>query len=264
MVFSFRIFVLLNWLILYHANAAPATTNNVPPPKAGLESNSNYIFVGQNTSPILDLSIEIDVTEDLHVSSSGVSFQVNCWTPNPKAATDLGEQQFTLSFDGTDFGGSVDTLTPSNVNASTVQLQSSFHQNVTLATDPAHAGFIPSGTTFTITILNDEHGSITAASFEMSQGETGIDVGRTISITGATAPITGFTFAIVGSGNGSKGEFTGGKGTVQYSGTTAFSPVNVLPAGFIFEQTVETGNSVYGELSSTANTALTQTWSVSS
>ena len=264
MEFSLRIFVILNWLIVYHANAAPATSSNVPPPKDGLESNSNYIFVSKNASPILDLSVEINVNEDLHVSSSGVSFQVSCLTPNPKSATDLAEQQFTFSFDGTEFIGSVDTLTASNLNTSTAQLQSSFHQNLTLATDPAHQGFIPSGTTFTIVILNDEHGSVTAASFEISQGETGIDVGRTISLTGATAPINGFTFAIVGSGSGSKGEFTGGKGTVVYSGATAFGPVNVLPAGAIFEQTAETGNSVYGELSGTPNTALTQTWSVSS
>jgi hypothetical protein len=252
---------LLHFGLVY---AALTKDTDVSPPQGGLASNSNYIFVNKDTQNIDNLLVTIAVTEDLHVSSSGLSFRLNCWTPSPKSSSDLVEQQFGLSFDGTNFGAFLSTATLPGSNQSAPAL---FVDNTTLATDDAASGIIPAGTTITITINNDDNGTVTDGTFGITQGATStgnIDVAESIPITGATAPIIGFTLVIVGLGNGATGQFTGGQGTVEYSASTSFSPVNALPQGFIFEQVGGTGNCVYGGLSGSEVTDLTQTWNVSS
>jgi hypothetical protein len=264
MLISISIFSVLSSLLHFNlAYAAPTKEADVSPPQGGLESNSNYIFVNNDTNNIVNLLATIAVTEDLHVSSTGLSFQLNCWTPSPKSSSDLAEQQFGITFDGTNFGAFVNTAT----SDSNSKLTALFADNTTLATDNAATGVIPAGTTFTITIINDDNGTVTDATFGITQGATStgnIDVAESIVITDATASIVGFTFVIVGLGNGAKGQFTGGNGSVEYSASTSFSPVNALPQGFILEQAAETGNSVYGQLSGSEVTDLTQTWNVSS
>jgi hypothetical protein len=263
MLSSISILTILSSLLAF-AGAAPTKSDaDVSPPQGGLASNSNYIFVNKDTKNILDLFVAITVPEDLKVSSTGISFQLNCWSPSSNSTSDLVEQQFGITFDGTNFGAFVQTST--SPDSSTIQTL--FADNSTLSPDDAATGVIPAGTTFTITINNDDKGIVADGTFGITQGATStgnIDVAESIPITGTTAPIVGFTFVIVGLGNGAKGQFTGGNGTVEYSASTSFSPVNALPNGFILEQATETGNTVYGPLSGSEVTDLTQTWNISS
>jgi hypothetical protein len=253
---------------LFHfapTHTAPVTATDVPPPKGGLESNSNYIFVNQNTENIQDLKATISVTEDLIVSSTGVAFQLDCWAPSPKSSSDLAFQEFGIFFDGSDIGGFIVTSTLSDFKKSTSKLNRRFVlENTTLSSDDTNKDIIPAGTTFTITLINDENGKITDAQFGLTKGETGDDINRGITIPGVTASVVGFTLVITGLGHGVKGQFTGGNGTVEYTASTSFSPLNALPNGFLVEQTASTGNSVYGELSGSQITDLRQTWGVSS
>ena len=252
---------------LFHfipTHAAPTATD-VPPPKGGLESNSNYIFVNQNTENIQDLRATISVTEDLQVSPPGVALKLDCWTPSPKSSSDLAFQEFGIFFDGTDFGGFIVTSTLSDFKNATNKLKRrSLHENTTLSSDDTNKNIIPAGTTFTIALINDENGKITDVQFGHTQGSGGDDINRGITITGATAPVAAFTFVITGLGDDVEGKFTSGNGTVEYTASTSFGAVNALPDGFLMEQTASTGNSVYGELSGTQVTDLTQTWGISS
>jgi hypothetical protein len=245
-------------------HAVSATSTDVPPPNGGLESNINYIFVNQNTENIQDLTATIFVTEDLQVSSTGVAFQLDCWAPSPKSSSDLALQEFGIFFDGTDIGGFIVTSTLSDFKKSTSMLNRRFVlENTTLSSDDTNKNIIPAGTTFTITLINDENGKITDAQFGHTQGDTGDDINRGITITDAIAAVVGFTFVITGLGHGVEGQFTGGNGTVEYTASTSFGAVNALPKGFL-GQTASTGNSVYGELSGSQVTDLTQSWGVSS
>jgi hypothetical protein len=235
--------------------------DDVPAPQGGLQSNSNYIFFNNNTNNILDLIATITITDDLHVSSTGVSFQLIGLPPTSNSSSAPASQHFAITFDGTTFGGFIHSFNSSPDPNSRVIC----FENTTLATDDTHQGFIPAGTVFTITLNNDENGSVTNAEFGMSQGETGLDVAEGLEVTGTTAPNVGFTFIIVGVGNSLEGVFTGGNGTVEYFATTSFSPLNSVPNGFLSAaQTPETGNSVYGELTGSEVTDLVQTWQVSS
>jgi hypothetical protein len=153
-------------------HAVPATSTDVPPPNGGLESNINYIFVNQNTENIQDLTATIFVTEDLQVSSTGVAFQLDCWAPSPKSSSDLALQEFGIFFDGTDIGGFIVTSTLSDFKKSTSMLNRRFVlENTTLSSDDTNKNIIPAGTTFTITLINDENGKITDAQFGLTKGK---------------------------------------------------------------------------------------------
>jgi hypothetical protein len=260
MILSISAFYILSTLLL-SAHAVTAQNGDVPPPPGGLESNSNYIFINKNTSNILDLITTIRITEALHVSSTGVSFQLLGLS---NTSSELVPQEFGISFDGTNFRGFINTFNLALPRKLKTRNEV-FSDNTTLATDDTHQGFIPAGTIFTITLINDGDGAVTNAQFGISQGETGIDVAEGIEITGSTAPIVSFMFVIVGVGNGLRGQFTSGNGTVEYSATTSFRPVNraTNAIGFPFSANPpETGNSVYGGLSGSEVTDLTQTWQV--
>jgi hypothetical protein len=237
--------------------------DDVPAPQGGLQSNSNYFFFNNNTNNILDLAATITITADLHVSSTGVSFQLIGLSPASNSSSAPASQHFAITFDGTTFGGFIHTFNSApNPNSRVL-----FFENTTLATaDDTHQDFIPAGTVFTITLTNDENGIVTNAEFGMSQGETGLDIAEGLEITAAaTAPNVGFTFIIVGLGNSLEGVFTGGNGTVEYFGQTSFCPLSSVPNVFVSAaQTPETGNSVYGGLAGSEVTDLVQTWQVSS
>ena len=245
--------------------AAPETPTDVPPPKGGLQSNSNYIFVNQNTENIRDLRATISVTEDLQVAPPGIAFQLDCWTPSPKSPSDIATQAFGIFFNGTDLGGFVSISTLSDFQNSTSKLKRRFLlENTKPISDDANKNIIPAGTTFTIALINDENGKIIHAQFGHTQGGGANDLKGGITITNGNAPVVGFTFVITGFGHGVNGQFTGGNGTVEYTASTSFGAVNALPDGFLMAQTASTGNSVYGELLGTQATDLTQTWGISS
>ena len=262
-ILTLSVLIALFYFIPTHA--APATATDVPPPKGGLGSNSNYIFINQNAENIQDLRATISVTEDMQVSPPGVAFQLDCWTRSPKSSSDLALQEFGIFFDGTDLGGFIVTATLSDFKSPTSRLKRRFLlENTTLSSDDTNKNIIPAGTTFTIALVNDENGKITDAQFGHTQGDAGDDINRGITITDATASVVAFTFVITGLGHGVQGQFTGGKGTVEYTASTSFGAVNALPNGVLMVQTASTGNSVYGGLSGAQGTDSIQTWGISS
>jgi hypothetical protein len=245
--------------VLVHS--APANKTDVSPPKTGLDSNSNYIFVDKDGSNLLNLVAEISFNTDFHVSSTGASFQLNCWAPTPKKSSDLAMQQFVVGFHDGEFDGVINTWTLPDPNDPESEPQIDFITGVKL-TSTKNGNVIPAGSTLTITVQNDHDGTATAAGFSATIGH--LNSSGSIPIQDGTASVVGFTFAIVGDGDGSEGDFSGGNGTLTYSASNAFGPVNALPKGFLPIFTVETGNSVYGELPSSTGTTLTQSFSVSS
>jgi hypothetical protein len=86
----------------------------VPPPPSGLGSNSNY-FLNSNCKPILDLSVTINVTQDIVCESSsaavagfsapGFGFQLNAYSP-------IGEtsawQQYVICHSEGDLSGAIE------------------------------------------------------------------------------------------------------------------------------------------------------------
>jgi hypothetical protein len=246
--------------VLVHSAPAHNKTG-VSPPKTGLDSNSNYIFVDKDGSNILNLVAQVFFNTDFHVSSTGASFQLNCWSPTPQKSSDLALQQFVIGFHDREFDGVINTWTVPDPSDPRSEPQPDFITGAKL-TSAKNNNVIPAGTTLTITLDNDHDGTVTAAGFSVTIG--GTKSSGSIAIQEGTASIDGFTFAIVGDGDGSQGQFSGGNGTLTYSATNAFGPVNALPDGFLSLFTVETGNSLYGELPSSPGTTLKQSFSVSS
>jgi hypothetical protein len=76
MIASTVIFLVGGLGLLVHS--APAKGTDVPPPKNGLGSNSNYIFIDKDADNLLNVSTQITFNSDFHVSFTGVSFQLNC------------------------------------------------------------------------------------------------------------------------------------------------------------------------------------------
>ena len=79
------------------------------------------------------------------------------------------------------------------------------------------------------------------------------------------SPISALTLNIVGDYNGNDGVFTSGSGTIVYSAAQPLTVLSTEPSYTAFQDgTGETANTVYGELSASDSTTITQSWSVSS
>jgi hypothetical protein len=259
MILSGLIFLVGLPSLLVHS--APPNGTNVPPPPNGLDSNSNYIFIDQDVGNLLNVSAKITFNADFDVSFTGVSFQLNCWTPPPKTPSDLALQQFAITLDIRAFDGVINTWTltdPQNA-LSDPEVASLQRQGITNGTT---SDVIPAGSSLTITLENDDDGIITAAGFSANIG--GRNTSTSIPVQNGTAPVVGFTFIIAGEDDGSQGVFSGGNGTLTYFASNAIGPVNTLPDGFLSFFSLETGNTVYGELPSSRGTLLKQSWGVSS
>jgi hypothetical protein len=97
---------------------APDKSSTAPVPAAGLGSNSNYILAS-NCNPILDLSVTIDVTEDIVCKSSsgstkGFGFQLNAYSPPDETSA---WQQYVIALFGSELTGAVDNwpITGNNI-----------------------------------------------------------------------------------------------------------------------------------------------------
>jgi hypothetical protein len=169
-------------------------------------------------------------------------------------------QQFVIGFHNREFDGIINTWTLPDETNPQAEPQLDFITGAKLASVQNNK-VIPAGSTLTISLQNDHDGKVTAAGFSATIG--GKNSSGSIPVKDGTASVVGFTFDIVGDGNGSQGDFSGGNGTLTYSATNAFGPVNAPPDGFLPLFTVETGNSVYGELPSSPGPTLSQSFSVS-
>ena len=95
---------MLGWPLAAHAQRlSPASASDldvrpgdVPARRGGLKGNVNY-FIGGDCTPVLDLSVTIDVTQDI-VADFGFSFQLNAYSPQGANSV---YQQYTIGFDTT-------------------------------------------------------------------------------------------------------------------------------------------------------------------
>ena len=88
-------------------SGSPGSVNpSVPAPAGGLGSNSNYILYS-NCNPLINLSVTIDVTEDIVCESAsgpviGFGFQLNAYSPPSETSA---FQQYLIALWSTPSGG---------------------------------------------------------------------------------------------------------------------------------------------------------------
>jgi hypothetical protein len=242
---------------------SPGCVNpSVPAPAAGLGSNSNYILYS-NCNPLINLSVTIDVTEDIVCESSsgsyiGFGFQLNAYSPPNETSA---FQQYVLTLWGNELIGWVDNWPISGPNI--------INDFFNLTSSPNLE--VPAGYQLTISLENDQNGNVTAATYVVidNSGNTLANVTQNLlSIAGVTpdflAPIVAFELDLVGPANGESAVLSSGAGTITYTASSLLTVLNQAPpcieAGFI---TLETANSFYSELPSTSSNTFTQSFNVS-
>jgi hypothetical protein len=248
-----------------HVDGPPPS---VPVPGGGLGSNSNYILCA-NGDPLIDLSVTVDVTEDVVFQTAtgeggaiiagkpgyaeGFAFQLNAYSA--QGFTDAWQQYCFILWD-TELTGMIDNWPQSGANII----------NDIFSLAPLPNTTLRAGYKFSIVLTNDNKGNVTAVTFHVidHQGRTTANVTRTLTdIQGVTAaglaPIVAFELNLVGPINGESSTLTSGAGTITYSAKSALTALPQEPSytesGYI---TAETANSVYSVLPPAASNTLTQ------
>lgn len=236
--------------------------NPAPRPGAGLGSNSNYFLY--NCGNILNLSVTINVTEDI-VGSDGFGFQVNAYS----AASDYdGAQQYVMTVrpDGTLYAA-VD-----NWQNGSTQLINDF---VSIATLPGAK--LPAGYSLTIGLQNDPNGIVTGATYTATDnngnavGNTSIEL-LSLNLVGGgpvtaadLAPIVAFQMNFVDWANGGSTTLSSGAGEVTYTSTSPLTVGNTEPGCVDWNYgTVETANSIYGPMPVGPSDTFTQSFATGS
>jgi hypothetical protein len=221
----------------------------VAAPGAGLGSNSNYIFTG--TSPIIDVSVRIQVTENF-VSSNGFGFQLNCYSPSPKGDSCAWQQYSFVVSSNTLYAVINNWPVDWYVNGNYVDLILEWVSLVSLGSNELAAGWV-----LTVTLQNDSSGNVTGANFLVvdATGATKANVTKTLlgfNAAGFTAadlaPINGFELNLVGPSGGNSTTLTSGKGVIHYGASHALTCLNTEPSGDLGIGTAETANSFYSTL----------------
>jgi hypothetical protein len=220
---------------------------NVTAPGAGLGSNSNYFLY--SCSSILDLSVTINVTQDI-VGSDGFGFQLNAYSGSGDFD---GAQQYVITIDPQ---GNVYAAVDNWQNGST-QLINDFDLITTLS-----SATLPAGYSLTIALQNDANGNITGAAYTVTDGSgntvasTTIDLlsltvpGTTNPVTAADlAPIVAFQLDLVDWANGGSTTLSSGAGEIIYNAYSDLTVGNTEPACVDWDYvTVETANSIYSAM----------------
>jgi hypothetical protein len=231
-----------------------------PAPPGGLGSNVNYFFYASGQT-IKSLQVTIKVETELIVGDNfdGLSFQLNCFSPNHTVTY----QQLGWPFNGKELGTFVNTwIDDNNLNATIVLDQVNFlASNLT--------GTFPAGSIFSITLLFDSKSNLNGGVFGATV--SGINYTSTMlfdelntdSPPQPYAPIIAFTLDIVGSENARTAHLKQGSGTITYqSSTNSFAAVNNYTGQLNPKGTGETGNTEYGLVDSAAARSITQSWGV--
>ncbi len=234
--------------------------NVVSVPGPGLGSNSNY-FLYSGCKPLTDLTVTINVNEDLVTHSSsgstkGFSFQLNAYSPqNEKSAW----QQYVIALFGTDLIGAIDNWPKTGDSLILTEL------DLMSFTKP----YIPAGYQLKIQLQTGASQNVVGVIFTVIfNGLVLAKVTKTLTdISGVTsadlAPIVAFQMNLVGPVSSESTVLSSGAGTMIYE---ASSPLTVLSSepgcaesGYV---TAETANSVYGTLTSGPMTGFAQTFGI--
>jgi hypothetical protein len=235
----------------------------VATPGGGLGSNSNYILYN-DCNPIINLSVIIDVTQDIICQSSsgatkGFGFQLNAYSPKKEVSA---WQQYVVALFGNQLVGAVDNwpVTGNNI------INDFFNLN----TVPNLR--IPAGYRIQISLHNDNAGNVSGATYVVIDNTGKVLSNVTLnllSIGGVTqadlAPIVAFELNLVGPVNSESAVLSSGAGMFTYVSRNLLTALSAEPActesGYI---TAETANSFYGSLPGLASGTLTQSFSTSS
>lgn len=230
--------------------------NPVAAPSAGLGSNSNYFF-DSNCQNLTGLSVTINVTQDI-TGSDGFGFQINAYS----ASGDFdGAQQYLIYLSPS--GSPQLTAMVDNWQTTSSQL---INQQLKLAGLPSHT--LPAGYRLEISLTNDSSGNVTGAIYQ-AWDNNGNSIGSTtitlLSISGVTqvdlAPIVAFQLDFVDYLNGGVTVLSSGAGTINYSASNQMTVLNTEPSCVDWNYvTVESANSAYGPLSSSASHTFTQSF----
>jgi hypothetical protein len=234
------------------------------PPESGLRSNSNYFLC--NCSNILDLTVTIDVTEDIQ-GSDGFSFQVNCYSPS---GVD-GIQQYVITVDpqGTLYAA-VDNWT--YYSGHVHQLINYFPSIGSLPN-----ATLPAGYSLTISLKNDNHGNITAASYNVNDENGHSVASKTIKLlqldlyqstnpvtSTDLAPIVAVTMDFVDWANGNATVLSSGAGVFVFEASTPMTVSNAEPSCVELDgATLERANSIYGQMPAGPSQSMTQSFATS-
>ena len=231
--------------------------NPVAAPGSGLGSNSNY-FIDSNCTNLTGVSVTINVQTDI-TGSDGFGFQVNCYSNR----SDYDAAQQYLIYLSPHSSPPSLTCMVDNWTAANTQIANS---QVELCTLPSHT--LPAGYQLRISLNNDSNGNITGATYVVidNNGNTvGNHTITLLSLSGITqadlAPIVCYQLNFVDYLNGGNTVLSSGAGTIYYSATNVTTPLSAVPNCIDWDfYTVETANSVYGGLSSSASHTYTQSF----
>jgi hypothetical protein len=234
---------------------------NVPAPKSGLGSNSNYILYN-NCKPITGLTITINVTQDIVCQSAsgatkGFGFQLNAYSPKNELSA---WQQYVMALFGSEIVGAVDNWPISGPN-----IINSFFNMVAMP-----SAKIPAGYQLKIALQNDAKNNITGAIYSMidNHGKVLANVTKVLtSLSGVTAsdlaPIIAFELNLVGPVNSESAVLSSGAGSIIYEATTPLTVLSSEPScaesGYI---TAETANSIYGVMNAGPSVDFSQSFNI--
>ena len=249
-------------------SASPGCVVAAPPPASGLGSNSNYLLYS-NCNPLINLSVTIDVTEDIVSESAsgpviGFGFQLNAYSPPNETSA---YQQYLIALWSTPSGGGELVAGVDNWPVGGVNIINDFPYLT-----PLPSTTLPAGYQLTISLENDQNGNVTGANYVVidNSGNTLANLPlNLLSIAGVTpdflAPIVAFELNFVGPINGESAVLSSGAGTITYTASSVLTVLNQEPvcteSGYV---TAETANSFYSGLPSTSSNTFTQSFNVSS
>lgn len=236
----------------------------LPPLPKYLTSNSNFIFnsiIGANTNSIPGLSIEIEITSDISVSSVnkgplGCTFQLNAYSPDNFTSA---WQQYVFRTDGKDILWVINNYSDNSYANDSIIGSGKI---CTLSRPVMQKGLL-----LKISLIYDIYDAVLGANFTVSDGNKTLGSKKALvqDLEGGTAfgsaPIIGFQMVLVGYGDGSQTTFAGGgSGLFRISASTPLmaainAPANAEAASYFTE---ETANSVYAEVSETKSANVIQ------
>lgn len=236
-----------------------------PIPTKGLGSNSNYFLYSPNPqfggcNNLIGLSVTIIVDQDIVaiLGSNGFGFQINAYS----ARGDFdGAQQYVVLVDP-NFGSQIWCMVD-NWESKSQQLVNIMNELAPLPGDS-----LPAGYRLTISLINDEFGRITGATYVLVDNHGNIVGNHTISFSNRPAedlaPIVAFQMNFVGDINGATTTLASGAGTITYTAANLMSALNTEPQCVDWDfSTVEAANSAYGFLPSAPSQTFTQSFELS-
>ncbi len=274
-----------DWDSLGGAFLVPTPKPAVPAPAAGLGSYSNYILYS-NCNPLLDLTVTIDVGQDIICQSqsgpiAGFSFQLNAYSPKGEISA---WQQYVIALWGLGgFETQLGLVPPISSLVGAIDNWPVNGPNIVNWIDPLFPGLvvppaagsvflatIPAGYQFSIGLKNDANANVIGATFIVkdNRGNTLANVFQSVQVLEAVpsadlAPIVAFELNLVGPVNGESAVLSSGGGTITYTSPSVLTVLNQEPVctetGTV---TAETANSFYGPLPKLPSTTFVQSFNV--